>query len=366
MRLKTMICATALTLPIGVAGAQIASAQDVQDAISDSVADRLSPGNGTVPATQNGLGNSIGDAVRSGIGTAGNQVLQGNSVRGAIREGANQAIRQGAGQVTQQIAPNAMLGETLYRDSSGRLFRQDNYGNRYYLRSMSSTNSNTSSNFAANQRLRLGVGLNDSDQGLQITQVANGSAAAQAGLQPGDVVVSANGNEITSSSQLADMVRNADPNSQLDMTVMRDGQKQNLTATLAAKQGNRYSASKPAMNGSGGLESRIQSLEQEVQQLRSTINQMKGDSDTNAQSASMNETAGEEARAMNEESETSRNASARAEANEAAEATVEDAIDGSSAEARGNLDTEASVDNSGLELDGSANTETSLDNPLQN
>ena len=95
MRTKTVICATALILPIGVAGAQ-----DVQDAISDSVADRLSPGNGTVPATENGLGNSIGDAVRSGIGTAGNQVLQGNSDTNANSTSMNESASEEA------IVPN--------------------------------------------------------------------------------------------------------------------------------------------------------------------------------------------------------------------------------------------------------------------
>jgi len=297
MRMKTILCATMLAVP-----ATMAQAQDAQDAISDSVADRLSPGNGTFPNTENGLTESVGEAVRSGAGTATNEVLRGNSVGGAIQQGANQAFRQGTADAARTIAPNQVtpntypngqvypqgrvysrgqaysnsqpaIGQTWYRDSSGRLFRQDSLGNRYYTQSSPSMNATASSN----SRPRLGIGIEENDQGVQIMQVTEGSAAAKAGFQSGDVVVSANGQEIKSTDQLAQLVRNADPNADLNMKVMRDGEEQTLTATLASRQGDRYSAAKPVMDGSQGMSARLQALEQEVEQLKSTIETMRDD-----------------------------------------------------------------------------------------
>lgn len=316
MRVKNLLCVTAL------AGASMAlptgntTAQDLGQA---------------VPTTQNGLGNTVDNAVRSGIGAAADQIRQGGSVRGAIQQGADQALRQGAdqairegvNQATRQVLPNANINADV--DANANLS-----GNRNVA----------GSNVAARQRARLGIGLQSSEQGIRITNVTQNSAAARAGLQAGDVVISTNGQAITSTDQLAQIVRNADANAQLQMKVLRNGQEQAVTASLAARQqqNDRYRANKPAMDGSANAsaayEARITALEDEIERLKSTIDQLRGEFDVQGDVQG------------DVQSRRDRNTSLNAD---------------------GSLEADASLD-SGLDVDanGSASTDADLDGSLDN
>jgi Do/DeqQ family serine protease len=62
-------------------------------------------------------------------------------------------------------------------------------------------------------------------QGAVISQVEPGSPAAQAGLEPGDVIVEVNGRGVEDSSDLRNQVRLAQVGSKLDLTFYRNGQK---------------------------------------------------------------------------------------------------------------------------------------------
>ncbi|WP_372896823.1 PDZ domain-containing protein [Stieleria sp.] len=320
MRVKNLLCVTAL------AGATMAlptgntTAQDLGQA---------------VPTTQNGLGNAVDNAVRSGIGAATDQIRQGGSVRGAIQQGADQALRQGAdqairegvNQATRQVLPNANINANVDANANVN-------GNRNVA----------GSNVAARQRARLGIGLQSSDQGIRITNVTQGSAAARAGLQAGDVVISTNGQAITSTDQLAQIVRDADANAQLQMKVLRNGQEQAVTASLAARQqqNDRYRANKPAMDGSANAsaayEARITALEDEIERLKSTIDQLRGEFDVQGDVQGNLQDNGQSRRDRN-----------------------------TSLNADGSLEADASLD-SGLDVDasGSASTDADLDGSLDN
>lgn len=72
-------------------------------------------------------------------------------------------------------------------------------------------------------------------RGVAIEKVVEGSPAASAGLQSGDVVVSFNGEEVTSVRKLTRMVGEVDPDHQVRIGVIRAGSERELTATLGKR-----------------------------------------------------------------------------------------------------------------------------------
>jgi serine protease Do len=59
-------------------------------------------------------------------------------------------------------------------------------------------------------------------QGVLVSSVMNGSAAAQAGMKAGDVITAVNGRQVQSVADVTRMVRSAKPGSALDMRLLRD------------------------------------------------------------------------------------------------------------------------------------------------
>jgi putative serine protease PepD len=85
----------------------------------------------------------------------------------------------------------------------------------------------------------LGVSLEqrtDGGQGALITSVAEGSPAADAGLQVGDVVTEVDGSPITGSGGLIAAIRSTAPGTRLDITVFRDGERVDTSATIAERE----------------------------------------------------------------------------------------------------------------------------------
>jgi len=82
----------------------------------------------------------------------------------------------------------------------------------------------------------LGVGGTDptlGQPGALINEVVSGSPADKAGLQVGDLVVAINGKQVQSMNDLAAQVRLLGAGQRAQLTVVRDGKEQTLTATLS-------------------------------------------------------------------------------------------------------------------------------------
>jgi putative serine protease PepD len=81
----------------------------------------------------------------------------------------------------------------------------------------------------------LGVRIDDADNGARLAEVVPGSPAAEAGLQQGDVVTRAAGNEISSADELREAVESRKPGDELELTIERDGDTKTVTVTLGTR-----------------------------------------------------------------------------------------------------------------------------------
>ena len=90
---------------------------------------------------------------------------------------------------------------------------------------------------------RLGVRVTDAQgengllSGAGIASVGEGSAAEEAGLERGDVVTKVNGELITGSASLVATIRGFRPGDQVSLTVVRDGEEQEVDVTLDSDEG---------------------------------------------------------------------------------------------------------------------------------
>jgi serine protease Do len=69
-----------------------------------------------------------------------------------------------------------------------------------------------------------------------VASVEDGSPADDAGLQPGDVIVAIDGEELTNYLQVGQQIANMKPGDTVQMTIDRDGERQTLTATLEERE----------------------------------------------------------------------------------------------------------------------------------
>jgi putative serine protease PepD len=74
--------------------------------------------------------------------------------------------------------------------------------------------------------------------GAEITEVADGSAGAKAGLEPGDIVTAINGQPVSSSDALVAGIRGYRPGEKVTLTYLRDGKKNEAQVTLDSDGGN--------------------------------------------------------------------------------------------------------------------------------
>lgn len=70
-------------------------------------------------------------------------------------------------------------------------------------------------------------------EGAFVGGVLNGSAAANAGIRPGDVIIAFNGQPIVKSSDLPPLVGALKPGTKAQVTILRSGRKQNLPVVLS-------------------------------------------------------------------------------------------------------------------------------------
>ncbi len=79
---------------------------------------------------------------------------------------------------------------------------------------------------------RYGVTAED---GAFISEVVPGSGAEAAGLQPGDVIVGIDGQPVTSSTDVGELIRNREAGEMITIDIERKGERRALTATLKSR-----------------------------------------------------------------------------------------------------------------------------------
>lgn len=90
-------------------------------------------------------------------------------------------------------------------------------------------------------------------KGALVNGVDAGSAAEKAGIEVGDVILKANGQEISDTSKLPQIISNLGPNKPVNLVIWRNNQQINLTATtMAADENGATTASNNSNSNQGG------------------------------------------------------------------------------------------------------------------
>jgi putative serine protease PepD len=84
----------------------------------------------------------------------------------------------------------------------------------------------------------LGVATQETDNGVRVVQVTEGSAAADAGVERGDVIIAIGNTAIETPEDLGAAVRRMDPGDEVQIRVERDGSQETLTAKLGTRPNN--------------------------------------------------------------------------------------------------------------------------------
>jgi len=73
------------------------------------------------------------------------------------------------------------------------------------------------------------------EEGAFVTEVVPGSAAADAGLQPGDVIVEIDGEAVTEAAAVRETILDKKPGDTVELTIVRAGEEQTIEAELARR-----------------------------------------------------------------------------------------------------------------------------------
>jgi serine protease DegQ len=72
----------------------------------------------------------------------------------------------------------------------------------------------------------------DADEGIVVLNVVEGSGADRGGIQPGDVLLSADGEPLRSVEDLFALLRERDPGDEVELELLRDGERETVSVTL--------------------------------------------------------------------------------------------------------------------------------------
>jgi len=81
-------------------------------------------------------------------------------------------------------------------------------------------------------RTQLGI---KADKGAFVSEVTPGSGAEKAGIEDGDVIVAIDGDEIETSTEVANAVREHEPGDEVELRIERDGKERTIKATLGRR-----------------------------------------------------------------------------------------------------------------------------------
>ncbi len=95
------------------------------------------------------------------------------------------------------------------------------------------------------------VGMKD-QKGAMVASVVDGSPAARAGFEQGDVVVALNGTEVTDSKVLTRQVASIHAGDKATFTVLRNGARHTITATIEKRDADRMASAEQAPSAQQG------------------------------------------------------------------------------------------------------------------
>ena len=123
------------------------------------------------------------------------------------------------------------------QDNSDRSGQQSNRN-----RSSSQQSSRTSQNSQMSRQSHETLGVtfyNDEENPLEIRRVLQNSPAEEAGLERGDEILSINGRRVSSVQQLKQQLDRSGRNEEIEIGILRDGQRETVTADLTGRQQSR-------------------------------------------------------------------------------------------------------------------------------
>lgn len=128
----------------------------------------------------------------------------------------------------------------------------------------------------------LGVTVFDTDRGVRVSRVMQGSPAEEAGIQQNDQILSVGGEDFRSAEQLVRMVQQKDPGEQVRIELLRDGQRKTVQVKLETREEalNRsqrnYRGGQSPPWGSDDLREHVQQLDRQVQMLQRELRELRG------------------------------------------------------------------------------------------
>ena len=113
-------------------------------------------------------------------------------------------------------------------------------------------------NLSVSERGFLGVGMENSPDGVKVTMVQNGSGADKAGLKVDDIILKIDGNDITSPAELAKSVSGLKPGDEIKINYKRKDKERTINATLGSRGSGqaRFSMPDPGAQFGGPLSSK--------------------------------------------------------------------------------------------------------------
>jgi S1-C subfamily serine protease len=78
------------------------------------------------------------------------------------------------------------------------------------------------------------LGIDPDDDGVFVADVFSGSGAAEAGLEPGDLVTEIDGEAVSEPEQVGEIIRNREPGDEVTISYRRGGEGDTTTATLGS------------------------------------------------------------------------------------------------------------------------------------